>query len=294
MLLTANSLIEVAQFETVKMNMIVQVMTAARVTTVKVIQIVAVLSPNPNLRLALTSYADPTGSGFISADTFMSLPCWQTPPLDPKLLAMLNPNEFGSVALSERQIELVLRQLDTSGDGFIDANELKHHIQILGQRKVSDEEIQQLFSQVDSNQDGKINIDELVAVMKVEWSSEWSMEPARPPAPRSRDGMSTPEHQTIREAQLKPQSTIVPTPAPAPDAPNLNPAQARASGPETAPQTPDAVPDVTPSSKCGQEDNLKSPSSAFRKQSPEYSGAQCGPGGREQQWAMEGEDTLTA
>mmetsp|Transcript_16841 Transcript_16841/g.27938 ORF Transcript_16841/g.27938 Transcript_16841/m.27938 type:complete len:359 (-) Transcript_16841:322-1398(-) len=69
--------------------------------------------------------------------------------------------------LEEAQIAAIFKEFDTSGDGFIDLEELRAALQKAG-RRVTQEEALDILKKVDINKDGQISLQEFRAVFQME------------------------------------------------------------------------------------------------------------------------------
>ena len=66
---------------------------------------------------------------------------------------------------TEEEIREAFKVFDKDGNGFIDAQELRHVMTNLGE-KLTDEEVNEMISEADKDGDGQINYEEFVKMMK--------------------------------------------------------------------------------------------------------------------------------
>lgn len=59
---------------------------------------------------------------------------------------------------TEEELREAFRIFDRSGNGYINAKELKHGMVFLGER-LSDEEVEEMMNEADSDRDGKISFE---------------------------------------------------------------------------------------------------------------------------------------
>jgi len=70
-----------------------------------------------------------------------------------------------SVTTMEGPLLQAFKQFDKDGNGFIDASELKKTMRELGQN-LTDDEIESMMKEADTNGDGKIDYQEFLKMMK--------------------------------------------------------------------------------------------------------------------------------
>ncbi|XP_078313154.1 calmodulin-like [Crassostrea virginica] len=66
---------------------------------------------------------------------------------------------------TEEELREAFRIFDRSGNGYINAKELKHGMVFLGER-LSDEEVEEMMNEADSDRDGKISFEDFKILMK--------------------------------------------------------------------------------------------------------------------------------
>ena len=74
--------------------------------------------------------------------------------------------EDGAAPLSDKQIETIFEQFDSSGDGLIDLGELQAALSKAG-KPVSREAAEEILKSVDTNNDGQISLTEFKAVFQL-------------------------------------------------------------------------------------------------------------------------------
>ena len=68
--------------------------------------------------------------------------------------------------MNDEQIEAIFKEFDTSGDGFIDFDELVAALGKAGKAN-SKEEVEEIIKKVDANNDGQISLEEFKEVFKL-------------------------------------------------------------------------------------------------------------------------------
>ena len=74
--------------------------------------------------------------------------------------------EWKRLSLTDQQVEAIFREFDTSGDGFIELDELQVALEKAG-KSVSRAETQEILNRLDENSDNKISLDEFKQLLKL-------------------------------------------------------------------------------------------------------------------------------
>ena len=72
----------------------------------------------------------------------------------------------------EEQLKEAFAVFDQSGDGLIDAEELKTILEEIMKREFDDEEIMQMIEQVDDSGDGEVDVDEFLMLINEQMQTE--------------------------------------------------------------------------------------------------------------------------
>ncbi|GLE09805.1 hypothetical protein PINS_up021661 [Pythium insidiosum] len=83
-----------------------------------------------------------------------------------EFVAMMNKRLFRRGELTDYDLRAAFKLFDSNGDGFISASELAHVLCVLGGQSVSEATVKQLIATVDVNDDGRIDFEEFGELMR--------------------------------------------------------------------------------------------------------------------------------
>ncbi|KAE9290950.1 hypothetical protein PR003_g25163 [Phytophthora rubi] len=83
-----------------------------------------------------------------------------------EFVSMMNQRLFRRGDLTAGDLKAAFDTFDVNRDGFISSSELEHILHVLGNKHISREEICKIIQAADKNEDGKIDYDEFCALMQ--------------------------------------------------------------------------------------------------------------------------------